>query len=93
MAKQSDGGSRVRARGLADLISDLREGVKAGEDDVALAHRLLPGLDLVVERRQAAAALGRLGGRARAEKLSPTRRVEIARRAAEARWGQKAQDD
>jgi len=39
-------------------------------------------------------ALGRLGGlnggRARAEKLSPERRVEIARRAAQARWASKA---
>ena len=37
-----------------------------------------------------AAALGRLGGakggRARAERLSPRRRREIARKAAEARW-------
>jgi hypothetical protein len=37
-----------------------------------------------------AAALGRLGGlkggRVRAERLSPARRREIARRAAEARW-------
>jgi len=38
-------------------------------------------------------ALGRLGGlkggKARAEKLSPERRKEIARKAAEARWGVK----
>ncbi len=36
-------------------------------------------------------ALGRLGGlkggKARAEKLTPARRVEIARKAAQARWG------
>ena len=75
---------------LIDLISDLREAIHAGEDDLALAHRLLPGLALLQERREAAAALGRLGGRARAEKLSPARRVEIARRAAEARWAQRA---
>jgi hypothetical protein len=35
---------------------------------------------------QAAAELGRKGGRARAEKLSPKRRTEIARKAAEKRW-------
>lgn len=42
-------------------------------------------------RNPAAVALGRLGGKkggkARAEKLSPERRREIARKAAEARWG------
>jgi hypothetical protein len=41
----------------------------------------------------AAVSLGRRGGlkggKARAEKLSPARRVEIARQAAEARYGKK----
>lgn len=41
-------------------------------------------------KNPAAVALGRLGGkkggRARAEKLSPERRKEIAKKAAEARW-------
>jgi hypothetical protein len=32
---------------------------------------------------------GSKGGKLRAERLSPERRTEIARRAAEARWGQK----
>ena len=44
-----------------------------------------------IVKNPAAVALGRLGGlkggRARAEKLSPTRRVEIAKKAALARWG------
>ena len=35
---------------------------------------------------KAAVALGRKGGRARAEKLSKQRRVEIARNAAAKRW-------
>ena len=35
---------------------------------------------------QAAVELGRKGGRARAEKLTPERREEIARLAAQARW-------
>lgn len=43
-----------------------------------------------IVKNPAAVALGRLGGlkggRARAEKLAPERRVEIAKRAAEARW-------
>ena len=36
--------------------------------------------------RSAAASLGSLGGKARAEKMSPERRAEIARKAADARW-------
>ncbi len=35
---------------------------------------------------KAAQALGRKGGKARAEKMSPERRSEIARRAARKRW-------
>ncbi len=46
------------------------------------------------EKNPAAVALGRLGGlvggRARAEKLSKMRRAEIARKAAESRWGSKS---
>lgn len=42
-------------------------------------------------KNPAAVALGRLGGqkggRARAEKLTPEQRREIARKAARARWG------
>jgi hypothetical protein len=37
-------------------------------------------------RDSAAAALGRKGGKARAEKLSPEERSNIARRAAQRRW-------
>jgi hypothetical protein len=44
-------------------------------------------------KNPAAVSLGRLGGRkggkARAEKLSPERRSEIARKAAQARYGKK----
>lgn len=43
------------------------------------------------EKNPAAVSLGRLGGlkggKARAEKLSPKRRKEIAQKAARARWG------
>jgi cystathionine beta-lyase family protein involved in aluminum resistance len=46
-----------------------------------------------LEKNPHAQALGRLGGkkggRARAEKLSAERRKEIARQAAEKRWGKK----
>ena len=45
------------------------------------------------EKNPAAVALGRLGGlkggKARAKKLSPERRKEIAQKAAQARWGKK----
>ena len=44
-----------------------------------------------IVKNPAAVALGRLGGlkggRIRAERLTPERRVEIARKAALARWG------
>jgi hypothetical protein len=38
------------------------------------------------QRKQAAAALGRLGGKARAKRLTPEQRSAEAKRAAEARW-------
>jgi hypothetical protein len=47
------------------------------------------------EKNPAAVALGKLGGRkggkARAEKLTPEQRSEIARKAANARWAKKRQ--
>ena len=49
------------------------------------------------EKNPAAVALGKLGaskgGKARAEKLSPERRKEIARKAAKARWAKKRQQE
>jgi general stress protein YciG len=41
------------------------------------------------EKNEAAAALGRKGGAARAKAMSPEKRAEIARRAAEKRWKNK----
>ena len=38
-------------------------------------------------KNKAAQALGRLGGKARAERMSPERRREIAKLAATKRWG------
>lgn len=43
--------------------------------------------DASADVKSAAASLGSLGGKARAEKMSPERRAEIARKAAEKRWG------
>jgi hypothetical protein len=49
------------------------------------------------EKNPAAVALGKLGaskgGKARAEKLSPERRKEIARKAAKARWDKKRREE
>ena len=38
----------------------------------------------------AAKALGSKGGKKRAENMTPERRAEIARKAAESRWGKKS---
>jgi hypothetical protein len=38
-------------------------------------------------KNQAAAELGRAGGKKRAESMTPERRAEIAKTAAEKRWG------
>ena len=38
-------------------------------------------------KNQAAVEMGKLGGRKRAESMTPERRAEIARKAAEKRWG------
>jgi hypothetical protein len=42
------------------------------------------------DKNEAAAALGRLGGHARAERLTAERRKQIAREAALARWRKRA---
>ncbi len=44
-------------------------------------------------KNKAAVELGRKGGKARAEKISAKRRKEIARKAAQARWREKAMSD
>ncbi len=41
------------------------------------------------DKDKAAQALGKKGGAARAKSMTPERRAEIARKAAEKRWGQK----
>jgi hypothetical protein len=45
------------------------------------------------ELSSAAAQLGRKGGKARAERMSPDRRREIAKKAAQLRWAAKAEKD
>jgi len=69
------------------------------EDSSQSAHRILQdviaktedaAVEITDEMRAAAAAFGRIGGkiggRARAEKLSAKKRAEIAKKAAAARW-------
>lgn len=67
---------------LAKLVVDLTTGEKHEYDERAQPTK-----------NPAAVELGRLGGlkggNARAAKLSPARRAEIARRAAQARYGKK----
>lgn len=42
------------------------------------------------ERHEAAVTLGKRGGQARAKKLTPSQRQEIAQKAAKARWNAKS---
>jgi hypothetical protein len=73
------------------------QGQKRPADTVANAIRVAKILTGEVEedtgdsdKDKAALALGRKGGAARREKLSPERRAEIARKAATSRWGRKS---
>jgi hypothetical protein len=70
------------------------QGQKRPADTVANAIRVAKILTGEVDedmgdsgKDKAAQSLGRRGGEARREKLSPERRAEIARAAAEKRWG------
>lgn len=76
--------SRKRPRDLNELAASIVEAATEGEKP-----------DAESGKNPAAVALGRLGGvkggRARADKLTPEQRSEIARRAAQSRWeGRKA---
>jgi hypothetical protein len=55
---------------------------------VDIAHRpgRGPGANARGTGDASAIVLGRKGGKSRAEKMTPTQRVEIARRAAASRW-------
>lgn len=70
---------------------------RAPQDESQLAKSIVDELTIDIdeqepkpEKNPAAVALGRLGGlkggKARAEKLSPKKRREIAKKAAKARW-------
>jgi hypothetical protein len=72
------------------------QGQKRPADTVANAIRVAKILTGEIEedtgdsgKDKAAQALGRKGGRARADRMSPERRAEIAKKAASARWGKR----
>ena len=73
----------------------LKRTSKKKEDENTIASQIveLTTGQPTKEKNPAAVALGRLGGlkggKARAKKLSPERRKEIAKKAAQARWGKK----
>ena len=60
-----------RAKATADIIDAILDGSPPAKDPERVARGKLGGSK---------------GGKLRAEKLSPERRAEIAKRAAEARW-------
>jgi len=73
---------------------------KRPTDPILLARQILEEsigepLQAKPEKNPAAVALGRLGGlkggKARAEKLSPSKRTRIAKKAAQVRWGKTKQ--
>lgn len=66
------------ANQLAKLVLD----IATGEEPEAMPEEVEPKLEVAVVR-------GRKGGKARAKALSEEERAEIARKAAEARWGKK----
>lgn len=63
-----------RAKATVDIIDAILEGTPPAKDPERVARGKLGGAK---------------GGTIRAAKLSPERRAEIARRAAEARWGKR----
>jgi hypothetical protein len=74
---------------------------RAPQDESQLAKSIVDELTIDIDEQEerpaknpAAVALGRLGGlkggKARAAKLSPKKRKEIAKKAAKARWSKEA---
>lgn len=64
----------------ADVIGAAVKVMKIATGEIAEDTGGKPG------KNEAAAALGRLGGKARAKKLGKKRRTDIARKAASVRW-------
>ncbi len=64
----------------ADVVSNAVHVMKIATGEVGESETTDDG------KNKAAVALGRMGGKARAAKLSPTKRKAIAANAAKARW-------
>ena len=64
----------------ADVIGNAIRVAKIATGEVEQEYESPP------EKNAAAAELGRKGGKKRAESMTPERRAEIARKAAEKRW-------
>lgn len=68
---------------------------RAAPEGMAQPQRMRPKKPKPKKKNPAAVALGRLGGlkggKARAEKLTPEQRAEIAQKAAAKRWAKKAE--
>jgi hypothetical protein len=62
------------------------QGVDRTDAHVAMLKRTISQIEKLLAKFSAAAELGSRGGKARAERMSPERRAEIARKAAATRW-------
>jgi hypothetical protein len=91
-------GNRSGKRGRGPQEPDLNETafsvLQQATGEIEKQEPKLPAVKKTVKQKNAAAVtLGRLGGlkggKARADKLTPEQRKEIARKAAEKRWGAK----
>jgi hypothetical protein len=63
-----------------------RDPNQLGKRIIGIATGQAPDREPKVEKNEAAAALGRKGGQARARSMTPEKRAEIAKRAAQKRW-------
>lgn len=78
MAKKKQSGDlNQRAKNIVDIATGQTEGEEEEQEGT---------------KNKAAAELGRLGGKARAKKLSPEERSAIAKKAAKKRWEDKNED-
>lgn len=84
------GGMPYVTHAEADRLTNKHPPIRQGSK-LSLAARASSDRSIPAERNPAAVALGRLGGlkggKARAATLTPEQRREIARAAANARWG------
>jgi hypothetical protein len=62
------------------------QGVDRTDIHVAALKKAIANIEKLLANFKPAAELGSSGGKARAEKLDSARRIEIARKAAAARW-------